>query len=282
MTLNKRNIITFTIGLIVISVCLSGCSAARHILARFQSTDHFQIYKNDERILFEPGAESFAEKVAEFLPSSIEKIEKFNNKSFQKPIKIYLCSTRGSYSKLSGSKTSTAVVSSEFFISPTLQQTPKRIPGILTHELTHLHLQQQIGIFKVSKLPSWFKEGIATLVAEGSGAETVTESEALHAINAGQKFTPNEMGSILFPKTANSFGLKPHMFYRQSMLFLSYLKNIDNIKFEEFLHSIQNGETFTKSFEQTYNSTVGVFWETFLAVSKTEAYQIINADGRYL
>ena len=102
---------------------------------------------------------------------------------------------------------------------------PERIPTLTTHELSHLHLIQQIGATKyVRNIPSWFAKGLAVFVSNGGGAENVSEKDAARAILNGACFHPDSTGNILFPKTASSYHLKPHMFYRQSSMFVQYIK----------------------------------------------------------
>ena len=53
----------------------SGCSFVRHSIATQRSTDHFVPNENDSRVLYEPGAEEFANKIVSYLPKAIQQIE---------------------------------------------------------------------------------------------------------------------------------------------------------------------------------------------------------------
>jgi hypothetical protein len=59
----------------------------------------------------------------------------------------------------------------------------------LIHELSHLHIRNQIGNYKVSRLPFWFTEGLATYVSDGGGAHTVPERQAIDCIKSGRIFS---------------------------------------------------------------------------------------------
>jgi len=45
----------------------------------------------------------------------------------------------------------------------------QRLPAILTHELSHAHIQWWIGVNAYIQLPKWFKEGLAVMVSGGGG-----------------------------------------------------------------------------------------------------------------
>ncbi len=54
-------------------------------------------------------------------------------------------------------------------------------------------------------------------------------AEAEKTILDGKHFTRHN-GKLFFPKLWSVYSLKPHMFYRQSFMFISYLKHIDYSK----------------------------------------------------
>ncbi|MCP3931940.1 MAG: hypothetical protein GY705_22930 [Bacteroidetes bacterium] len=152
----------------------------------------------------------------------------------------------------------------KIFLSASLREQPERIPTLTTHELSHLHLIQRIGASKtVRNIPSWFSEGLAVAVSNGGGAENVNEIDAAHAILNGLCFHPDSTGSILFPKTASSFSLKPHMFYRQSAMFVQFLREYDTEKFQNFLQTLQKGEKFKYACHVSFEKDINDFWEAF-------------------
>ena len=80
----------------------SGCSVTRIAISSLRSTDHFVPLETDKRVLYEPGAEAFAEHMAELLPQTIEQVEAGHYRPFVKPVTIHVCASQESYKKLTG------------------------------------------------------------------------------------------------------------------------------------------------------------------------------------
>lgn len=86
--------------LFIIPYALWGCSTTSAFLHYFKSTDHYRTSNLDQRVLYEQGAERFAEIVVEVLPPSVETVEHDLGGHFTKEIKVYLSPKYGSYWKL--------------------------------------------------------------------------------------------------------------------------------------------------------------------------------------
>ncbi len=243
---------------------LSSCAVMRSAVCSLKSTDHFKPLKTDPRVFYEPGAEAFAAQVAELLPQALERVEAGQYRPFAKPVAIYVCASDESYTEATGLEAPASATWKGVFLSPRLVREQRPLSLYLAHELSHLHIVQQIGIYKWTKLPAWFHEGLATFVSGGGGAYTVTDSQAIEAIKAGQHFEPHEEGGILFRKYAGNWGLSPHMFYRQSMVFVAYLKALDEQKHRKLVLSIEDGLSFSESFHNAYGLSVAQVWEMFL------------------
>ena len=185
-------------------------------------------------------------------------------------MKIYVCATIESFKAYGApsDKLGGFVLNKRLFISPKPENTAERIPRLLTHELSHLHIEQHIGLLKVGLIPSWFKEGLAVYVAQGGGAETVTAEQARNAIQQDKYFQPDTEGSLLFHKGAHDYGLEAHLFYRQASLFVAYLHQLDNAKFKHFLLAIEDGGTFATAFKNAYAIDIAEAWQGFLAEMK--------------
>ena len=195
-------------------------------IAYFQSTEDFNEL-DSSGVFYEEGSKNHAVLVEKLLPAAIVTIEEKQYKAFKEKTAIYICASKESFSKYSGApKMARGVVFNEkLFISPRAIET-KTLKPILIHELSHLHFHQYVGNRRyVSNIPPWFQEGLAVCVSGGGGAEKVSYEVAKQSILNGKSFKPNHSGSLLFPKTAFWFGLKPHIFYRQSSMFVSYLSN---------------------------------------------------------
>lgn len=244
----------------VIAVLLSGCSAAGSVLAMNRPTDHFIQIKKDERVLYEKGADLLARKVSKQLDASIQIVEDKQYSKFQNPVKIYVTNSIDSFSNYCVSNIPRGCVLNErLFISPKAKGT---LSGILTHELSHLHMEQQLGMWHwQSEIPSWFQEGLAVYVSDGAGVEKIEHSNAVKNITQGKSFEPNDSGYLTFPKTASRFGLKPQMFYSQSGIFIEYLHESDALKFKELILAIANGKGFTEAVNNIYRKPLNKIWE---------------------
>lgn len=241
---------------------LPACGTSAQVVAAMRSTSDFQP-TSDPRVFFEPGGERLVPAVVGAVPSGTLRVEAFFGRPFTLPVRIYVCATLDRYTKLTGSEKSGGhtTILKKIFISPKPENTPERVPAVVTHELAHLHVAQDLGLWQGRRLPSWFNEGVATLASEGGGAEGVSEEDAKRAIVAGQRLTPDESAG----RTATSFGLAPHMFYAQGALFLRSLKSRDPAAFQRLLASVERGTELPRAFEQAYGAPIGTLWEAFVA-----------------
>ena len=257
-----KNIFLFPFAVSVL-LSLSGCSLVSHSIAALRSTDNFLIYANDSRVMYEPGAEEYADKIAAFLPSAIQQVERSQYHPFNKPVRIYVCSSRESFKKYFGADVRGGV-SNKLFLSPRIFDDGGEVARLyLVHELSHLHIRDYIGDYKMIKLPIWFKEGLATYVSGGGGAHTISEKQALDAIRSGEHFVPNESGGLIFHKSASDWGLQHHMFYRQSMMFVKYLKTVNESGYRELLLSVENGDKFSMALQVAYGKKLAKAVERF-------------------
>lgn len=246
----------------------TGCSFIRHSMAALESTDHFIPNEIDDRVRFEPGAEDYANKIVSFLPSAIKQVEEMQYSHFTEPVKVFVCASRKSFKKYFGADVRAGVLT-KLFLSPRVFEYGDDIgKKYLTHELSHLHLLQKLGLIKMSKLPMWFKEGLAAYVSNGGGAHLISERQAIMSIRAGQHFFPNKADGFIFKKTPSDFGLKPHMFYRQSMMFISHLAEIDKVAYRRFLLSVESGDRLSDALQATYKKNLEDMWSEFLNKNK--------------
>ncbi len=262
----------------------SGCSLVKTGLASLKSTSDFRPLTADSRVLTEPGAEGLAKAVAEYLPEAIATVEKDQYRPFAKPIAVYVCRSEDSFAGHTGlPKEVRGALTTKVFLSGKLMRPEftKTTKAILTHELSHLHLQQRLGIYNYNaKLPAWFQEGLAVLVSGGGGAETVSDDDARRAILKGMRFTPDAKGSFFFHKTANSYGLEPHLFYRQASLFVNYLRDLSDVRFGLFILAIEEGKDFAKAFRSIYDLSIDEAWDDFVIELRNKQQRIFfGKDG---
>lgn len=259
--------------LLFLIINLVGCSLLRSGVASLKSTADFRPLEADNRVLAEPGAEDLAKQVAGYLPEAISTVQREQYRDFVKPVAVYVCASEDSFVRHTGaSKSASGVVTTKLFLSGKLADLPpKQAQARVIHELSHLHLQQQLGTYHFdANIPAWFQEGLAVLVSDGGGAEKVSEVEAIKAILAGRHFTPEAGGSVFFKKSGKSYGLEPHMFYRQASLFTRYIKDLSPIHFGLFMLSIEDGGDFDKSFRKVYNMSIEEAWQDFVIVLKNK------------
>jgi len=248
----------------------SGCSTATGITHYFKSTDHFKTFPKEGRIFYEEGGERFADIIAELLPSAIKLVEDKQYNHFTKPIKIYICTTIKSFKNMTGRNVKAITYRGAIFLSPILFNESDKIKGYLSHELSHLLINQYGGTFIGVKIPLWFLEGLATYVSGGGGAGDITDDEAIAYMLNGRYFTPELNGGIIFRKTASSYGLTPHMFYRQSALFVNFIREYNETSFQKLLTGIYNGESFRKAFGSSYGISMNKLWSIFMIQLKEE------------
>lgn len=246
-------------------VLLAGCGLIRGGLAYFQSLDGFKEL-GDSGVYYEDGARDIAVVVGETISYAISEVERKQHRPFKENISVYVCSSRESFSKYSGAPEIArgAVFNNKLFISPRAAETGT-VKGILVHELSHLQFHQYLGNRRyASNIPPWFQEGLAVYVSGGGGAEKVSYDMAKESVSSGHSLVPNDSGSILFPRTAYSFGLEPQMFYRQSSMFVGYLADSNPLEFKGFMELLFTDREFKAAFEEAFGKSINSVWKDFV------------------
>jgi hypothetical protein len=246
----------------------TGACAIAAVTPLLRSTDHFQVFPGDPRVRYERGAENAAAVIAHALPAALATVERAQFRPFAKPTTIFVCASTATFDRYGYFVGGAGgfVLNGRLFISPKPQNTAERQPRILTHELSHLHLEQQIGWLRFAgSLPGWFKEGLAVYVSQGGGAENVSEIEAREALARGQSFRPNATGSLLFPQTGAREKMTPHLFYRESALFVAFLSRRDPAAFERLLIAVEDRIGFAAAVRGAYGHDLPALWTEFVA-----------------
>ncbi len=240
----------------------ASCASIDRIVTVFRSTSGFIASPEDSRVFYEPGAEALARLVVAALPGAIAEVEAATYGPFSVPIRIYVCGTLDCYLRFTGNDKSGGQTNprKKIFISPKPENTAARVPFVVAHELTHLHLVQRCSAYRAAQMPSWFNEGFAALVSNGGGAEGVSDAEAARAIVAGRTFTPTTEHGF----SGSHFGLPPHMFYRQAALFIAYLRARDGDAFRSFILDLETGRPFAQAFEERFHSPLLSTWQAFV------------------
>ena len=211
------------------------------------------------------------------LPAAIERVELVHGLPFEEPFKIYVCSTQKSFNEYTANTSpspypvrGTALLGDVLIAPSTFNflglNTHKET---LIHELSHLHFRQSLGFFKGRKHPTWFGEGFADYVA-GSGGEGIEENEVINFILNGKHFIPEEEGEIFGSFNSALNGLSGPMFHQQVKMFVTYIIETDSIKFKSFLQKIQEGESFSETFNDIMSSGIQDKWVRFLSQLNVE------------
>src|SRR5262249_38927862 len=140
---------------------------------------------------YELGAEDFARHVAGLLPDAMAQIEAIQGRRFAHAVTVGVYATPDAYAAANGLGSAVPIrvtVVGRVNLSPKLFWSQRqRLSAILTHELSHAHIQGWIGANAYLRLPNWFKEGLAVMASRGGGAELVSEEEAQAAIQRGEQ-----------------------------------------------------------------------------------------------
>jgi hypothetical protein len=216
--------------------------------------------------------EDEAQRIADRIGRAVAAVESLQHLPFAEPFRIYVCSSQESFNAYMGAPPGATArgvkVGNDVFLSPEAFASWRgdTHDGVLRHELSHLLVYQRIGHLRyLWGIPSWFAEGLAVAVS-GAGGEGVTPAQALEAIAAGRAFTPDVQGGLIRPKKAGDYGLDAFMFYRQSELFVEYMRERQPDAFEDFLLVLESGEwdSFATLFEDSFGTTVTDMWSGFV------------------
>lgn len=232
---------------------LAGCATPHPGLEQ-----DFSPLGSDARVWHEADGEAYAHDVSLLLDAAIAKVEAVHGLPFLRPPRIFVCSNAPCFKRLVRVPGySAAVLPGEILaLSPRLDlEESERLPAILAHELSHLHLGQRRGHY-THELPIWFHEGLASLVADGGGAEFSSDEEACTAWDAGRRIDFTRLDTPKKRHLAADFKMSMHQFYRQSWRFLEFLRRRDSEGFATLLRELQNGMDFLVGIDRIYRTTL--------------------------
>lgn len=278
----RRSIIWLIVGapLALVAVAAGATAAVptlRHIATGLLNTpDRLPALPDNRQVHYQPGADDYARVVSALLPSAIARIEAAHGRHFAHPVPVGVYATPEAY-EAANSLGSSRPVGVTFFgqvnLSPVLYARQRqRIPAILTHELSHAHLQGWIGGIAYIRLPNWFKEGLAVMVSGGGGAELVSEEEARAAIQRGEQVVIDDAGSLqklvdvrLERAPSNKAPWYPIVLaYRQAGMFVNDLRESDGPAFDRMMNAILDGRAFAEAVTVGYRTDVRSLWQKFV------------------
>jgi len=279
----RRRIIWLIVGaplalLAVAAGATAAVPALRHIAsAVWNMPDHLPTLPDNSQVHYQPGAEDFARDVAALLPDAIARVEAVHGRRFAHPVTVGVYATPEAYAAANGLG-SVVPVGVTFVgrvnLSPKLfWPQRRRLPAILTHELSHAHIQAWIGLTAYMRLPNWFKEGLAVMVSGGGGAELVSEAEARAAIQRGERIAIGEAGSLedfvdirfeRVPAKAAPSWYPVVLAYRQAGMFVNYLRESDGPGFDRMMVAVLDGRPFVAAVAEGYHDNVQALWTKFV------------------
>ena len=250
--------------------------AVRHLASGLWNLpDRLPALSENRQIHFEPGADNYARDVAALLPASITRIEAAHGRPFAHPVTVGVYATPQAYVAANAIGTMQPVGVTPFgrvVLSPALYAAQRRrLPAILTHELSHAHIQGWISAYANVRLPNWFKEGLAVMVSGGGGAEFVSEAEGHATIARGESITIEDSGSfanlyeIRFERApaGATWSHKTVLAYRQAGMFVAYLHDSDAAGFTRMMNAILDGRPFVEAVDVGYHEDVHSLWQKF-------------------
>lgn len=253
--------VPFRRGVLILlaGACLGGCALTVSHPNAWRSLDRFVALPDDRRVRHEPGAEHAARHVAGLLPAAVARVEAVHGARFASTPRVNVCATSACFDHyVTGRGLIAAVVpDNRLILSPRLfGPEAGRLPDILVHELSHLHLGQRIGHLHHS-IPLWFHEGLATLVAGGGGAESAGELEARAAWARGQRIDTARRDTPGKRQAARDYGMPIHVFYRQAFMIVRAMREGDPARFHALLAALADHTEFAIALADVYAIDAG-------------------------
>jgi len=237
--------------------------------------------RENPQVHYESGASKPARTVAALLPATVARVEVAHGRRFAHPIIVGVYVTPEAYAAANGLGSRRSVGMTflgRVLLSPVLFSTQsQRLPAILTHELSHSHLQSWISQLPFMRLPQWFREGLAVMVSGGGGAEGVSELQAWDAIRRGDHIAIESSNTLLnladikmamAPKIPDT-SFRILMAYRQAGLFVTFLRDTNPVGFSRMMNAILDGRPFAEAVTRGYDTDLHTLWLRFVQAPAT-------------
>lgn len=255
-------------GLAILIITAVLLLASPRAMAALRWKPGFEPLEYGSRVFFEPGATDAAQRFADALPDAIAKVEEMHGLPFTAEFRVYVCSTHQSFTKHLGLPETSPVrglVMRDIWLSPLAFDFHSRDTHreSLIHELSHLHLRQDLGWIRNQRnIPTWFAEGLADVVAN-TGGEIFTRQMALAAFAAGRHFVPDARGRFPFARGLGDYGVPAPLLHQQSRMFVEYLRTRYSQTFQEFLYALLQGADFGEAFSSHFGVDLEQSWRQF-------------------
>jgi hypothetical protein len=266
--------------MLLVAVSAATIPTVRHAVSgALNSPDQLAALPENHQVHYEPGGAEHARAVAALLPAAIARIESVQGRAFARPVTVGVYVSQEAFAAGNGlghPRAAGVTFFGRVTLSPLLFSTQrKRLQGILTHEMSHAHLQGWISTLAYIHLPNWFKEGLAVMVSGGGGAEFVSEAEAREAIRRGDRIAIESEGSwrnltgIKFENPqASPVGSRAMMGYRQAGLFVTFLHDRDPAGFARMMAAVLDGRPFAEAITAGYGTDLQALWAGFVRTNE--------------
>lgn len=237
-------------------VVLSGCAITAHEPRVRQPMQGFVALPEDGRVWVEPGAEAYGRRVSQKLDAAIARVETAHYLPFSRTPRVHVCGSDPCFRRyvMTPHLSAAVIPDNRLILSPNLDGAENwRMESLLVHELAHLHLGQRVGHYHYN-IPVWFHEGWASLTAQGGGAEFASDSQALEAAFSGKRIDLAARDMPDKRHRAEAFNLDIHLFYRQAMLMVGYLRTVDPGNFRALALALQDNQDFEIAFWNIYGA----------------------------
>ena len=268
---------TAVVLVLLVAVSAASVPQVRHLASGWwNNPETLAGLPENRRVRYEEGAIDRARIVAALLPAAIARVEAVQGRPFAYPVIIGVYRTPEAFAAANGTGFSGAVgvnFLGRVILSPALFTTKRRrLPAILTHELSHAHIRSWMSELSFIALPNWFKEGLAVMVSEGGGAEEVSVADARDAIRWGDHIAVKNEGSLLdwvairmvAPPEIPDTSFRIQMAYRQSGLFVAFLHDCDPVAFAAMMRAILDGQPLGEAVQTGYHADLQALWLRFL------------------
>jgi hypothetical protein len=266
--------------MLLVGVSAATVPAVRHIASGvWNSPDRLAASPENPQVHYERGGAEYAHAVAALLPGAIARVEAVQGRPFARPVTVGVYVSREAFAAGNGlghSRAAGVTFFGHVTLSPILFSAQRqRLPAILTHEMSHAHLQSWVSALAYIHLPNWFKEGLAVMVSGGGGAEFVSEIEARDAMRHGDRIAIDSEGSwrnltgIKFENPSETpNGSRIMMGYRQAGLFVTFLHDRDAAGFTRMMTAVLDGHPFGAAVMAGYGRDLLTLWADFLRANE--------------
>ena len=270
------------IGVVLLATVAAAVPTVRHIASGWwNNPEGLPALPENPQVHYESGASEQARTVARLLPAAMARVEAIQGRPFAHPVTVGVYVTPEAFVAANGLGSRRAVGMTflgRVMPSPVLFSTQRqRLPALLTHELSHAHLQSWMSQLSVMRLPQWFKEGLGVMVSGGGGAEGVSELQALDAIWHGDHIAIESSSSLLNladvkfaqPPKIPDTSFQILMAYRQAGLFVTFLRDMNPAGFARMMNAILDGRPFAEAVTTGYETDLQALWLHFVQTTPT-------------